>query len=74
MDAKTANKIEMARRLSNFHGLGFRAHNPNELIEHCARNSSPSFAHASAKRTRRTHVLFCNGSHEWHSLIGNLEG
>lgn len=49
----------MARRLSNMRGLGFRAHNPDELIEHCARYSLLSFTHASAKRTRRTDVLFC---------------
>jgi len=64
----------MARRLSNFHGLDIRAHNPDELIEHYPRNSSPSCTLASAKRTRRTGVLFSDGRHEWNSFMGHLEG
>jgi hypothetical protein len=67
-------KVEMARRLSKLHGLDFRARNPDELSEHCALNSSSSLTHASAKRTRRTDVLFCEGRHVWNTLMGYLEG
>jgi hypothetical protein len=74
VDTKTANKDEMARRLSKLRVLDFRAHNPYEFMEHCARNSSSSLTHASSKLTRRTDVLFCSRRHVCNSLMGYLEG
>jgi hypothetical protein len=73
MGPKTA-KVEMARRLSKFHVLRFRAHNPDGIVEHYACNSPPALAHASAKRTRGTDFLFCNGRRVCNSFMGDLEG
>jgi len=67
-------KVEMARRLSKLHGLGFRDHDPDEIGEHYARNSSSSFADAFAERTRWAGVLFCNRRNVWNSFMGYLEG
>jgi hypothetical protein len=67
-------KVEMARRLSKFHGLDFRPDNRSGLMEHRARNSSPPLAHASAKLTPRTDILFRDGRAVWNRLMGYLEG
>jgi uncharacterized membrane protein (DUF2068 family) len=47
--AKTGKKVEMARGLSKLHVLPLRAHDPGELMEYWARNSSPALTHALAK-------------------------
>jgi hypothetical protein len=73
MVPKTA-KVEMARRLSKFRVLRFRVRNPDGIVEHYARNPSPALALASAKRTRGTDFLFCNGLRVCNSFMGDLEG
>jgi hypothetical protein len=67
-------QVEMACRLSKFHGLDFRPHSANGLVEHRARNSSPSLTDAAAKLTPRTDILFRNGRDVWDRLMGYLEG
>src|ERR1700722_15790849 len=72
--ASDTAKVEVARRLSKLHGLGFRAHNAGELSEHCSRNPSPSPSNAFAERTGRTDFLFCDDCHGRSSSMGYLEG
>ena len=73
LDPKMA-PVEMAWRLSKFHGLDFRPYNRRGPVERRARNSSPPLTHASAKLTRRTDILFRNGGAVWNRPLGYLEG
>ena len=74
MVRKAGKKVEMAGGLSNLHVLDVRAHNPGELMEHCARNSSSPLTHASAESTWRTDIPTCDGNCLWSGPVGDLEG
>jgi hypothetical protein len=66
-------KVEMARRLSKFHGLDFRARDSGGVGEHCLGDSSPSLTDTSAKLTRGADVSFRSGRRVWNSVMGYLE-
>jgi len=66
-------KVDMARRLSEFHGVDFHALNSVGIGEHCSGSSSPSLTHTSAKLTRGADVSFRSGRRVWTSVMGHLE-
>jgi hypothetical protein len=72
--AKTGKKVEMARGLSKLHVLPLRAHDPGELMEYWARNSSPALTHALAKHIWGTDFLFRDSRHVCNIVVGYLEG